>query len=612
MDHPFFRHPSLLACGLLLPLCSAQAQTDEETGTIVVTATRTAQTVDDTLAPVTVLTRADIERLRPTSVPDLLAGQPGIDVSSNGAFGKNTSISLRGTSAGQTLVLIDGIRAGSATSWTTALEYLPVDQIERIEIVRGPRASLYGADALGGVIQIFTRPGTGSGWQASVTGGSFGTWSGRAATRGEIGNTRYHLTVSGLASDGYDIQENGAPTSFGATTVEPDDDRYRNTALNFGVSHHLDNGVEFGAQALRAEGRTDYDGFPNRTDFVEQVISAHVGGELTETWYSRLTVGESRDETDNLANGSDFSTFDTRRQSASWQNDLSLPGEQLLTVGLDGWRDRVDSTTDFSEDRRDNWAVFAQDQIDLGRHQLILGLRRDDNEAFGTHTTGNATWGVALRENLRATASFGTAFKAPTFNDLYYPDEGFYAGNPDLDPETAQNMEVGLQYDLAQFILNVNVFRNDIDDLIVFDAAKSTVSNIDQARIDGVESGLTYRSEEWRAHAALTALDTENRTTGAELPRRAELTGRIELDRIMGAYRLGTTLLAQDGRYDDAANTVSLAGYGRLDLRAEWLLMPQWALQVRIENVLDKDYQTAATYEQPGRAGYLTLSYRTP
>lgn len=612
MDHPFFRHPPLLACGLLLPLCAAQAQTDEDAETIVVTATRTAQTVDDTLAPVTVLTRGDIERLRPTSVPDLLAGQTGIDVSSNGEFGKNTSIGLRGTSAGQTLVLIDGIRVGSATSGTTALEYLPVDQIERIEIVRGPRASLYGADALGGVIQIFTRPGKGSGWQASVSGGSFGTWSGRAATRGELGNTRYHMTVSGLASDGYDVQKNGAPTSFGATAVEPDDDRYRNTALNLGVSHHLDNGVEFGAQALRAEGRTDYDGFPNRTDFVEQVISAHVGSELTETWYSRLTVGESRDETDNLANGRDFSTFDTRRQSASWQNDLTLPGEQLLTVGLDGWRDRVDSTTDFSEDRRDNWAVFAQDQIDLGRHQLILGLRRDDNEAFGAHTTGNATWGVALRENLRATASYGTAFKAPTFNDLYYPDEGFYAGNPDLDPETARNMEIGLRYDLARFSLNVNVFRNDIDDLIVFDAAQGTVSNIDQARIDGVESGLTYRSEDWRAHAALTALDTENRTTGAELPRRAELSARIELDRIMGAYRLGTTLLAQDGRYDDAANTVSLAGYGRLDLRAEWLFMPQWTLQARIENVLDKAYQTAATYEQPGRAGYLTLSYRMP
>jgi len=613
MDHPLRRRPSLLAC-MLLPVGAVQAQVDETAETVVVTATRTAQTVDDSLAPVTVITREDIERLRPTSLPDLLAGQPGVDVSSSGAFGKLSAVSLRGTSAGQTLVLIDGIRVGSATTGTASLELIPPEQIERIEIVRGPRASLYGADALGGVIQIFTRPGAsgGSGWEASASGGSFGTFSGRVAARGALGDTRYHLTASGLSSDGYDVQKDGVAGSFGPTPIEPDDDRYRNTALNVGATHRLGNGAELGAQALRAQGRTDYDGFPNRTDFVQQVLSAHLGGELAAGWYSRLTVGESRDESDSLIDGADLSTFDTRRSSASWQNDLSLPGAQLLTVGLDGWRDRVDGTTAFTEDSRDNWAVFAQDQFALGRHQFILGLRRDDDESFGAQTTGNATWGMALRDDLRLTASYGTAFKAPTFNDLYYPNDGFYGGNPDLDPETARNVELGLRYELAALSFNMNVFRNDIDDLIIFDAAQATVDNIDRARIDGAEGGVTWRTEDWRAHAALTVLDTENRTTGGELPRRAETSARVEVDRSFGAYRVGTTLLAQDGRFDDAANTVPLAGYGRVDVRAEWLFAPQWAVQARIENVLDRDYETAATYAQPGRAGYLTLSYRTP
>ena len=219
---------------------------------------------------------------------------------------------------------------------------------------------------------------------------------------------------------------------------------------------------------------------------------------------------------------------------------------------------------------------------------------------------------MALRDNLRLTASYGTAYKAPTFNDLYYPSDGFYAGNPDLKPETARNAELGLHYGLAPFTVSASVFHNDIDDLIVFDAANNTVNNIDRARIQGAEGGVEYRAGVWRGYAALTALDTENRATGADLPRRADLTSRLELDRTFGAYRLGATLLAQDGRYDDTANTVPLAGYGRLDLRAEWQMTPQWALLARIENVLDRDYETAATYVQPDRAGYLTLAYRTP
>lgn len=598
------------------PALATEADTLEP---VVVTATRTARTVDQTLAPVTLITRADIERLQPRTLPELLRGLPGLDFAGNGAFGKNTSFFLRGTDDDQLLVLVDGVRWGSATSGGAALELLPPAQIERIEIVRGPRTSLYGADAAGGVIQIFTRGGAGAlsgepGLQpsAAMSAGRYDTRSARAGFASGNGRTQFGVYASQFETDGYDVQENGVPTGFGSTPVQPDADGYRNSAGSARLAHRFDGGTLLEASVLRSEGETEYDGAPDETEFVQQVISTGLLVPVSDGWDSVLRIGESRDEGDNFTDGTFFSTFDTTQRTASWQNVVALTPAHQLTLGADWRRDEVDSTTAFTRDSRDNWALFVQDEFGAGPHQVIASLRRDDNEAYGVETTGNLAYGYAIGGGANLTASYGTAFVAPTFNDLFFPDVGFFAGNPELEPETLQTAELGLDVLTPAGRLAVQGFRTEIDDLIVFDALLGSVSNLDEAVISGAEASLETVREDWRLFGALTVLDPENRQTGAVLPRRAKQFARVELDRQLGALALGGSWIVQGERYDDVGNTTRLGGYGLVNLRAAYALGRNVSLRATLDNLLDKDYQTIATYRQPGRALLVTLALDTP
>lgn len=589
---------------------SATAWADDA---IVVTATRTARSVDDTLAPVTVITREDIERLQPATLPDLLVGQPGVDLVANGGFGKNTSVFLRGTNSNQTLVLIDGVRVGSATTGAAALQYIPPEQIDRIEIVRGPRAGLYGADAIGGVIHIFTRRGQGDP-RFNFTGsvGSDTTRAGSVGLSGSSGGTRYAVQAAYFGTEGYNVQLDGATTPFGFTPDEPDDDGYRNGSVGGSLSHRFNSGLELGVNALRAAGQTEYDGVPNETDFVQQVLGAYAAMPVLAGWFSRLSVNESRDDSDNLFNDEVQTLFDSQRRQMTWQNDVSIGEAQLLTLGVDYVSDEVVSTTEFAETERDNVGYFIQDQIRLGRHDIVGSLRYDDNDAYGENTTGGLTWGVDLSDAARVTASYGRAFRAPTFNELFFPDVGFFAGNPDLAPEESENLELGIQMRTGPARVQASVFRNTIDDLIVFDSGAGTVGNIESARVVGLETGIELNAADWRLYGAVTVLDHENRDTGADLPRRANESARIELDRSWGALSMGGTVIAQGRRYDDAANTVELPGYGLVNFRAGLEIADGWSVQGRIDNVFDKQYSLADTYLQPGRAAYVSVNYRTP
>ncbi len=579
---------------------------------IVITASRTADTADESLAAVTIVTREEIERLQAQSVQDLLRALPGVGIVNNGGPGKATSVFLRGAESDHVLVLIDGVRVGSATLGTMAFQDIPVAQIERIEIVRGPRSSLYGSEAIGGVIQIFTRQGGGALTPFfAVGGGSYRTYSASAGLSGGGSRGWFNLSVSGLDTEGFNAcTGKPSPGGAGCFTIEPDKDGYRNLSGALRAGYRFGEGFEVDLHALRAEGKNAFDGgFVNESESVQQVLGGSLRYVPAPRWHVTLTAGRSRDVSENFKDGAFQSRFETERDTLSLQNDVTLLDDHRLTVGVDYRDDRVAGTTAYAVTSRDDTGLFAQYRGGFGAHDVQLSVRRDDDVQFGVRTTGAVAWGHDLGGGARLTASYGTAFKAPTFNELYYP--GY--GNPALRPESSRSVEIGLRGEPAWGRWSLNAYETRIDDLIAYDAALFAPNNIDEARILGMEAVLGARLGGWMWNAGLTLLAPENRSGGVNdgnvLPRRAKRTLRLDADRDFGRYQLGASLVAVSRRYDDLGNTRVLDGYATVDVRGEYVPARGWRVQARIENLFDADYETAAYYNQPGRGFYLTLRY---
>ena len=603
------KNPIFLAA--LLPVCHVAFAADApvEFSPIIVTANRMAQTVDETLAPVTVITRDDIDRLQAQSVLQLLRGLPGTSISNNGGAGKSTSLFLRGTESDQVLVLINGVKVGSVSLGTTAFQDIPVEQIERIEIVRGPRASLYGSEAIGGVIQIFTRQGSGEVKPfLSVGAGSYGSQNASAGLSGGNSKGWFNLSASGFDTKGFDSC--GGSLSAGCFTDEPDRDGYRNLSASLRGSYHFEGGVEVEAHALHAYGENDFDGgFVNESESSQQVLGGALRYSPADMWHLSFSGGRSSDKSDNFKDG-DFETrFDSIRDSFSFQNDILFADEHLLILGLDYQKDAVEGTTDYIVSSRDNTAAFLQYQWQLDAQDLQLSLRQDDNEQFGKHVTNGVAWAASFGQNMRFTLAYGSAFKAPTFNELYYP--GF--GNAALKPEESQSIELSLKQQIHRGFWSLNIYETRVDDLIAYDANVGAPANIDQARLRGAELAVTTQLKGWQIGSSFTQLDPINRSNGAfadnVLPRRAEQALRIDADRQFNKASLGATVLAQGERFDDLANTQELNGYMQADVRFAYQFSPDWKMQARIENLFDKSYETAAFYNQPERSVYVTLHY---
>ncbi|SFE34170.1 TonB-dependent vitamin B12 receptor [Nitrosomonas sp. Nm166] len=587
---------------------------------VIVTATRTAQTADTALASVTVITRQDIERQQARSIQDLFRGVPGVSISNSGGAGKNTSVFMRGTESDHVLVMIDNIKVGSATSGTTAFENIPIDQIERIEIVRGPRSSLYGSEAIGGVIHIFTRKGdTSGGLKPSFNfgGGSFGTLEGSVGLSRGWKQGWFNMTASGIGTKGFNACT-GSDTA-GCFTHEPDRDGYRNVAGSMRAGYRFQNGLEIDGNFMQSAGKTEFDGFPNKGTLMQQVFGGTARYSPVDFWRINLIGGRSREDSDNFLGTVFFSRFNTARDTISVLNDFTLSKNQLLTIGMDYQKDHVRSTEAFTVHSRTNWGVFAQHQATFAKHDIQLSLRHDDNQQFGSRVTGGAGWGYPLTENIRLLANFGSAFKAPTFNDLYYPSSSFFSSNPNLRPEDSRSYEFGTRGKADWGNWSLNFYETRIDDLIGLASNPQTgilmPVNIEKARIRGFEGILSAQIKGWLFNTNLTLLDAEDRSSGLNrgniLPRRAEQSFRLDADRQFGQYyRLGAMLLVEGERFDDLANTRKLDSYVKFDLRAEYILNKHWRLQGRIENLFNERYETAAFFNQPGRNFMAMIRYQ--
>lgn len=612
-----------LSAALLSAACT-HAYANETLPDIVVTATRTAQSADATLASVSVITRQDIVRLQAQSLPDVLRGVAGLTLSNSGGAGKATSVHLRGTNAGHVLVLVDGIKIGSATLGTASFQDIPVQQIERIEIVRGPRASLYGSEAIGGVIQIFTRKGGGALTPSfSATAGSYGTFNSMFGLSGGEEQGWFNAKLNQQDTAGFNAC-NGKPFpgGGGCYVIEPDKDGYRNLSLGLRGGYRFDNDVTADFNALQANSTVQTDGSifaGNEAESEQQVLGGSVQFAAAEPWNVTLRGGRSRDDSDLFFNGLHIDRYNTQRDSLTWQNDIALGNDQLFTAGLDYQQDRIESLRAYTQTTRRNRALFGQYQGSFGAHSLQASARRDVNQQFGVHDTSGLGYGYAVSDTLRLTASYGTAFKAPTFNNLFWPFEDYgwgysYVGNPNLRPEQAKSGEIGFHYAGEHQSMDVTYFDNRIRDLIASNGLPaSTLTNIAQVRINGLEAQFKTRVVDWGINGTLTLQDprqTSGANHGKLLNRRATETMRIEVTRDLGAYRFAGSLYAEGRRFDDLANTQRLGGYGLLNLHAEYRIAQGWSMQGRVDNLLDKRYETAQFYNQAGRGLYFTLNYQ--
>jgi vitamin B12 transporter len=579
---------------------------------VVVTASRAPEPLAQTLATVTVITRADIERSQAQSAPELLARSAGVSLTNNGGLGKATSLLIRGAESDQNLVLIDGVRVGSTTLGTAALQDLPLEQIERIEIVRGPRSALYGADALGGVVQLFTRrPAQSSGWRPEFTvgAGSHGTQRGSFGIGSGGERAFFRAGLSYLDTDGTNSCAGfGAPVFVGCFTDEPDRDGYRNSSGSLRAGLTLGDATRLEAFGLYSEGRTEYDGsFGNVAEFDQLTTGVSVAQPLGERWTLRGQWGRAEDNTQNFGDGTLVARFDTTRNSGSLLVDARLASQLAFTGGIDYVDDRVASDTQFAATERTTAGGFAQLRWTPGRQEWVVSARFDDNEQFGSELTGSGSWGMALAPNWRITASGGTAFKAPTFNELYFPD----FGNPNLQPETSLAFETSIRYSRESVRASLTVYENRIDDLIGFDSNFTPV-NIDQTRIRGIEAEAALQIRAVDVALLAEWADPENRSgalRGNVLPRRPKERARVEISAPLGPLRIGAVGQFAGERFDNLSNTRRLGSYALLDLLGEWRVRPHLLLQARLANAFDRDYATAAFYPQPGREIYVTLRF---
>lgn len=584
-------------------LC-VRAQDTQQTPTtepaIEVTATRMAQTVDASLADVTVITREDIEASGAADLYDVLRTQAGVDLARSGGPGEQTALFLRGTNSNQVLVLVDGVRIASTGTGGVDFSLLPLDAIQRIEIVRGPRAAYWGSDAIGGVIQIFTRKLTGP--NAAVQYGSYDDASASAGIgqQGEHGGFSVQAGIRHVR--GFSAEN---PTGFG---YNPDDDGLRNR--NFAASGDLKLGTQaLSANALYSDSVNEFDQGVSHT--IEQDLGAALAGDISSHWYQRLSIGSARDD---LNTPDYFELFRSRRQSATWLNIFTLAPNQSLTAGVERVHERgenVDSSGagNSFEQSRDNTAAFAGWNGHLQGFDWELAARHDHNSVFGGATTGSAAAGYRVLPSLRFTASFGQGFRAPSLNEQFSPGYGgYFAGNPALRPERSHSSELGAEWTpTTSLSFKLAAYRTDIHDLIDFTGPLFRAENTAQARIEGIELQTNWQRDGWAFHGNATWQNARDPATGEHLLRRASRKGDLLLTRQFNArVDAGLELYAEGPRPDFNG---PLGGYALINARLNLILSPAWQLHLRAENLADRTYSLISGYNTPGRSGWIELAW---
>ena len=595
---------SLAIAGAMSTSFIASANTEshvKDIEVLTVTATRSSLNMDDALTSQVVITRADIELANPISVLDLLSTVPSIDIASNGGRGQNASVFMRGTNSDHTLVLIDGVRVSSATSGGTSFSTISPEMIERIEIVQGPRAALWGSDAIGGVIQIFTRQLADG---ELFVGASFGTDSYKKYKAGvgiSHGDGRTSITLSKEQSDGFDVKEG----------TETDDDGYDLTSVAIRGQQKITTDFSLEWLFSSDSGDNEFDGFYNGSDIknhawlVRSNYQSDINGFRNNTVFS---VGQNRDSADSLRDGESQGVFETRRNQYSIVNNSQFSDELQVNVGVDYYQDDVSkSTIVYDKEKRNTLGVFAHGLYAKNSWTYEATFRHDNVEDINSENTYNLGLGYKYDSNSRVVLNYGTGFKVPTYNDLFYPN----FGTPTLNSELSETIELFFESKISAVNTSVSLFRSNIDDLI--GRRNGQADNFEKVEINGVELGANYEGFGGTHDINISYTDAEDKSTNEQLIRRAKEKFNYKFTTSLNDVDIYAEYQFVGSRTDSVfgvTGPVDLAAFQLVNLGLNYDVSDNISVSSRVTNLLDKDYQTVSTYNPQERAFYLGITYR--
>ena len=595
---------------------------------VVVTASRVATPLSDVMADVSVITRTDLEQAGQSSLRDLLSQLPGVQMVANGSYRSSTSIFLRGATSSQSVVLVDGVRIGSATSGSAALDNIPLDRIERIEVLRGAASALYGPDAVGGVIQIFTRtPVDGLAFSVSAGVGTDGQDKAAASVQGRSGVLGYSFGVSRERAVGISVQNNPAMGGY-----NPDSDGFLSNSVDAKVTAQVSREHGLSLAFLRSVSDYQFDGTPSpnplgltrltsdaRAKPILENVTFLWNAQWTEHWKSTLTLGKSDDrsvseyfrQADGAFGGD--SRFNTSRQQTTWQNDITLgngkAGNDVISVVLESRRESVDSSTLFTVSQRDISSALVSYALNQPTWNALMVARNDDNSQFGSVTNWAVSGGYKLSSQWRAVASLGTSFQSPTFNQLYFP--GF--GNTALQPQRNRAQEVGLRYQARGLNLGAVVYQNDVRGFI------TPTTNVQSALavLKGVTLSADYRTGDTSLSASFDYADPRASSTtpsqdGLRLVRIAQQVFNARVRQQWNDFSAYGEVKVSSDREDNNlafSGRESLAGYTVLNVGADWHVNRNTKLQARVNNLTDANYMLANGYSTPGRNVFVSVAW---
>lgn len=592
---------------------SARAASAAQLAPIVVTARRGPQRLADAIPQTTLFDARDIADSGATDLPGLLALAPGAQIVRNGGPGASASLFLRGAQPTQSLVLIDGVRVDSASLGQSQIAQLPLDQIERVEVVNGNVSSLYGSGAIGGVVQVFTKNGGNHPprFDFSAGYGSYHTQTQSAGASGRLdpdGRTTFSVSLARLKTDGFSALDPARKPQ-----ANPNANGYLNESASASLRHTFSDKWNAGVTYFQANGRNSYDdayGSPaDLNDLYSRVqqLSAFANGALADGWTTRVSVSSGKDRNQSALNGAYTDHFNTDNRQYTWQNDFAIARGHKIQAGYERLDQSFESNKYSAPERHVNsgWLGYTGR---IGDSRFQANVRRDQYSDFGGANSYYLGYGFDVTEHWTVSASYSSAFRAPSFNDLYYPN----SGNLSIRPERSHSVEAAVQYASDDVgVVRVTAFQTRYTNLIDYRPGASgpyyVAQNVGRAKVQGVEGS-------WQGHVggtdvriAATLQNPVDETAGRDLNRRARRFASISANRSFGGWRVGGEWLASGAR-DDFGDR--LGGYGIVNLSARYDITKSWYVSARIDNLFDKDYELAYAYNTPRRGAYVTLGWQ--